>query len=153
MSWYFIVKAIHILSAMILFGTGIGIAFFMWCSRFSSSLGARQFAATWTVRADLIFTLPAVIAQPLSGYGLMVMAGFNFDLLWIQWSLILYLLAGLCWLPVLWIQVQLRDLVNNYPLDELPKEYNRYFNLWFVLGWPAFLALIGILYLMIAKPI
>jgi uncharacterized membrane protein len=67
---------------------------------------------------------------------------------------VLYLLGGCCWLPVVWLQVRMRDLAqlaatNGTPL---PDEYYRYYRWWFALGWPAFIGVLVIFYLMVAKP-
>ncbi len=154
MTSYFIIKTIHILSSAILFGTGIGIAFFMLQAWFIDNARVRYDFTRYTVLADYSFTLPAVIIQPLSGAWLIWKAGFNWTDSWLLYSYLLYGFAGACWLPVVWIQIQLRGLArqsweNNLPL---PACYHRLFKLWFWLGWPAFFSLVAIFYLMVAKP-
>lgn len=154
MDAYAIVKTLHILSATILFGTGLGIAFFMFASHCQANQPARLFAGRTTVLADFLFTLPAVILKPATGIWLIYTAGYSWNDLWIQASLILYAIAGLCWLPVVWIQIQLKNMLQQAAITqtELPTRYARLFKLWFILGWPAFISLIAIFYLMVAKP-
>jgi uncharacterized membrane protein len=150
---YLLIKALHILSATVLFGTGLGIAFFFWSSRRSDD-HARLFAARTTVRADFIFTLPAVILQPFTGAWLIVDGGIDPRAPWIVISIGLYILAGLCWLPVVWLQVRMKRMleesVAGRGFDE--RAYERLRKTWFLLGWPAFLSLIAVLWLMVSKP-
>jgi uncharacterized membrane protein len=155
MDWYLIIKTLHILSSTILFGGGITIAFFMFSSFFSHNLQEKYYAVRRTVLADMIFTTPAVIIQPISGFALMSMAGYEWNDFWLMMSYGLFILAGICWLPVVWIQVRMRNILaesiqNN---QELPLLYNRLFKVWFILGWPAFIGLVAIFYLMAAKPV
>jgi len=155
MEWYFAIKTLHIISATILFGAGIGIAFFMIRSWFTADIQNKLYAAKNTVLADTLLTLPAVIIQPVSGIALMEMAGFNWGDLWVKLTLVIYVLVGLCWLPVVWIQIQLRTLCQHATTTKtpLPKRYYTLFKLWFILGWPAFIGLIVVFYLMVAKPV
>ena len=150
---YLLIKALHILSATVLFGTGLGIAFFFWSSRRSDN-HARLFAARTTVRADFLFTLPAVILQPLTGAWLIADGGIDPRASWIEISLSLYVLAGLCWLPVVWLQVRMKRMleesVAGRGFDE--RAYARLRKTWFLLGWPAFLALVAVFWLMVSKP-
>lgn len=154
MSLYFVVKTLHILSAAVLFGTGMGIAFFMVRSHFTPNLEQKLYAARNTVLADGIFTLPAVILQPLTGFWLIWKAGFSLDSFWILASVALYGVAGVCWLPVVWIQLQLRNMLEHAIASgqPLPARYSRLFRCWFALGWPAFAAVVLIFYLMVTKP-
>lgn len=154
MDAYSTVKTLHILSSTILFGTGIGIAFFMWRSWFVNDLTEKRFAANTTVLADAIFTLPAVIIQPLTGAWLVMQSGYNWQDTWLMITLIIYAMAGLCWLPVVWIQIKIRRIVNTSLLmnSELPEEYHRLFKLWTLLGVPAFIGLVTVFFLMVTKP-
>ena len=106
------------------------------------------------VIADWIFTTPAIAFQPQSGYYLAHLAGFPFSSRWIAWSLILYLIATACWLPVVWLPLRMRDLAGVALAQgaALPQQYWRYFRVWFALGIPAFFALVAAFYLMIAEP-
>lgn len=154
LNWYLIIKTLHIISATILFGTGIGIAFFMFRSHFTSDLRQKFYAASNTVLADKLFTLPAGLFQLGSGIWLAWSAGFDFQQQWLSLSLFLFAFAGLCWLPALWIQWRLKQNLQ-YSLmhhTELPANHYRLFRIWFMLGWPAFIALTIVFYLMVAKP-
>lgn len=154
MDFYTIVKTIHILTSTILFGTGIGIAFFMLRSAFTKNIHEKFYAARNTVLADYLFTFPAVIVQPLSGIALIHMGGFNWTDYWLTATYIIYFVAGLCWIPVVWIQIQLRNMVALSASNgtELPDRYHKLFKIWFLLGWPAFIGLVVVFYLMVAKP-
>lgn len=154
MDSYTLVKTLHILSATILLGTGLGIAFFFWMGGRSGSDDAAYFAARATVIADLMFTATAVIAQPLTGAWLVMSAGFDPLDRWLVLTYALYLLAGSCWIPVVFIQLRIRDQLKQKlaggPFDA--EAHARLRRWWFALGWPAFLALILVFHLMVAKP-
>ncbi len=152
---YFLVKTIHIISSTILFGTGLGTAFFMLMSRFSDSLHEKFYAARTTVLADYLFTVPAVILQPLTGAWLVWKGGYDPMVPWLMWTYGLYIMAGLCWLPVVWIQIQMKRMIKT-AIDigtPLPDSYHRLFRIWFLLGWPAFAALVIVFFLMVMKPV
>lgn len=155
MDLYSAIKTLHIISSTIVFGTGIGIAFFMFRSWFTDSIQEKLYASRNTVFADCLFTLPAVIVQPLSGVTLIYMAGFDWSAYWLMATYVIYIIAGLCWLPVVWIQIQLKNMCIEASENgtELPDRYNKLFKIWFFLGWPAFLGLITVFYLMVAKPV
>ncbi len=155
MELYLLAKVLHIISSTLLFGTGLGIAFFMFRSAATQNLQEKYFAARTTVIADLYFTTPAVIIQPITGLWLVHKVGYPWDAPWLIATYMLYLLAGACWLPVVWIQIHLRNILKHC-LDnhvELPPKYTGLFKLWFWLGWPAFGSLVIIFYLMVAKPV
>lgn len=154
MNIYLLLKWLHILSATILFGTGIGIAFFKWITDRTHDTRAIRIVNERTVLADWLFTTPAVIIQPLSGIGLVRLGGFALDTNWIMISLLLYLAAGLCWLPVLKLQILMRDLARIADRQQipLPAQYWHYARIWFWLGVPAFCALLIIYWLMVTKP-
>lgn len=151
---YLLLKLIHIISSTILFGTGLGSAFYFWRSHRQTDLQARYFAVRNVVTADWAFTTPAVIIQPITGFALMQYMSLGFTAHWIMLTLLLYVFTGICWIPVVWLQIQMKKLLeqalsNN---SSLPIHYNRYYNYWFYLGWPAFSAVIVIFYLMVFKP-
>jgi uncharacterized membrane protein len=154
MSFLFL-KWLHVLGATVLFGTGAGIAFFL--VRAHRTRNAHQVAAVAgdVVRADLWFTTTAVVLQPLTGYLLMAQRGWSMDHAWIRWSLLLYVLVGCCWLPVVWLQWKMRNLARQAATagEVLPARYFRYYAWWFALGWPAFAGVLAIMWLMIAKPL
>jgi len=152
---YLTVKWLHILSATFMFGTGFGTAFYMFVTNRSGNLPAIAVITRWVARADWWFTTPAVIIQPLSGLWMIREAGFSMSANWIIWSIALYVLAGLCWLPVVWLQLKMRDmaqLVATQGGTELPPRYWRYERIWTLLGIPAFGALVVVYWLMVNKP-
>lgn len=153
---YLALKTVHIISSTLLFGTGLGTAFFMWMVNRSGSRPAMVVVTRHVMKADLFFTTPSVIVQPLSGWGLMAMSGFEMHfapLNWLGLSFLLYLLAGACWLPVLWLQWRMHVLAAQEPSQPLlPPVYWRYERAWSLLGVPAFVALVGVFWLMVAKP-
>lgn len=154
MSAYLFIKVVHIISPTILFGTGLGIAFFMFRSRHTEDLSEKFFALRTTVVADFLFTAPAAIIQPITGAWLIWDGGFPWADTWLLTTYFLYALAGLCWLPVVWIQIRLKRIVADCIVSgrPLPPEYQRLFRVWFLLGWPAFLGLIAVFFLMVLKP-
>jgi uncharacterized membrane protein len=154
MSLYAILKLVHILSSTLLFGTGLGTAFFMWFTWRSGNLAAIVTASQLTVRADWCFTTPAALLQPITGIALVRLMGFPWSSPWLQAAIALYVLIGACWLPVVYLQIRVRDLAasawtSNQPL---PADCARLMRWWFALGWPAFLAVMCIFWLMVAKP-
>ena len=154
MDLYSLIKTLHIVSATIVFGTGIGIANFMFFGHRGGQAQERAFAARMTVRADFLFTLPSVIVQPVSGAWLVWQAGFLWSDYWLVLSYGLYLLAGACWVPVVVIQVRMKAMLEAQSRGEQFDEatYNRLFAFWFALGWPAFGAILVIFWLMVTKP-
>jgi uncharacterized membrane protein len=154
MSLYLLVKLIHILSGAVLFGTGMGIAFFMvWANRTRSSSTVAEVARIVVV-ADFIFTATAVVIQPLSGLWLIHIQGYSLFEPWLAASYVLYALTGALWLPVVWIQMRLARLAEEAASlgMSLPEAYERLYRIWFVMGFPAFAAVIGIYALMVFKP-
>jgi uncharacterized membrane protein len=154
MNAYAALKFVHIVSATVLFGTGLGTAFFMWMSHRSGNVVAIAHAARLTVLADWLFTTPAVIVQPLSGIGLMWLVGYPVTTSWLLLSIALYVLAGACWLPVVALQLRVREISGAAARDgtALPDAYHLCMRWWFALGWPAFVGVLGAFWLMIAKP-
>jgi uncharacterized membrane protein len=154
MSAYFILKYLHIIGACMLLGTGAGIAFFMLLAHFDGRAIVVAGVARIVVIADFIFTATAVVAQPVTGYLLALVSGYSMWEGWIVLSLVLYVVTGLFWLPVVWIQMKLRDLsaVAAATGTPLPPRYHRLFWIWFAFGFPAFAAVLGIFWLMIARP-
>jgi uncharacterized membrane protein len=155
MNAYAVLKFVHVISATVLFGTGLGTAFHMWMTHRGGNIAAIASAARLTVLADWLFTVPAVVVQPLSGFALMYLAGFTLTQSWLLAAMILYAIAGACWLPVVALQLRVRRLsaaaVAN--ASALPAEYFRCMHLWFLLGWPAFAAVMVTFWLMVAKPV
>ncbi len=150
MDSYTLVKTLHIISATIVFGTGLGIAHAMWRAHRTGVLALRRFGAALTVRSDFTFTLPAVIIQPATGFWLVWQGGFAWNDAWLVGTYALYLLAALCWVPVVFIQIAMhRELARDVPDDA---RLGRLYRWWFALGWPAFGGLVVVFWLMVAKP-
>ena len=155
MDYYLLLRLAHILGATILFGTGLGTAFFMWRTDRAGDVAAIAVTARHVVLADWLFTAPAVIAQPVTGYLLLREAGYQLTEGWILLSLALYAVTGACWLPVVWLQTRMRDLAAEAHQANagLPPLYHRYMRIWFTLGWPAFASVLAIFVLMAARPV
>lgn len=154
MDAFLLIKWLHILSAMLLFGTGLGTAFHMWMAHRGGEPMVIAAAARSTVRADWLFTLPSGIVQPVSGLALVIMGGYAFDETWLVATWTLYLIAGSCWLVVVWLQIRAADLAAHAATTgaPLPPGYYRAMRWWYRLGWPAFLALIVVVWMMVNKP-
>lgn len=158
MSAYLAWKLLHLLSAAVLFGTGLGIAFFAWFGyRRALALGQIDGLRTvlrLTVIADACFTAPAVVVQLLSGVALMHLAHWPLLGPWGASTLGLFILVGLLWLPVVILQIQMsREAARAPSIAALSPGFHRRFQYWFVLGVPAFLLVVGIFYLMVVKPL
>lgn len=151
---YVAVKWLHIVSSTYLFGTGIGSAFYLLLSSLSRDVRVVAAISRYVVWADWTFTATTVVLQPLTGFWLAHLAGFPLTSTWLLWSMVLYAVAVACWLPVVHIQIRMRDLAAAALLNagELPPAYWRYLRAWIVLGIPAFFAFVTIFYLMVAKP-
>ncbi|WP_170326934.1 DUF2269 family protein [Ruegeria arenilitoris] len=149
-----ILRWLHIIGACVLLGTGAGIAFFMLIAHRSGDARFIAQTAGVVVLADLLFTTTAVIAQPITGGLLAWRLGWSLTEGWVLASLALYAVAGVFWLPVVWIQVRMRGLAQAAADSAvpLPQNYHRLFRIWFVCGFPAFAAVLTILWLMIARP-
>lgn len=154
MTSYEIVKLLHILSATVLFGTGLGTAFVVWNANRGGDVAAIAFATRHAVLADWLFTTPAVLFQPLSGLWLVHEAGYGFTEPWLLWVYGLYALVGACWLPVVAIQFRMRRMAARAAAEStaLPEAYHRCMRAWLLLGWPAFMSLMAIFWLMVARP-
>ena len=151
---YLVLKWLHIMGAAVIFGTGLGTAFHFWFTQRREDTAAIAAAARSTVVADYLFTLPAVILQPLTGLALAYLAGYSLESTWIVAAFALYLVAGACWIPVVFIQVRLRDLAEASVREASPldPEFGRLVRRWTLLGWPAFIAMAVTIWLMIARP-
>jgi len=150
---YSFLKLIHIISSTILFGTGIGTAFYMVMANRSHDIQVLKGTTTSVVFADWIFTTPAVIIQPLTGYLLMNELNYSFTSTWFYLVLGFYVLIGLCWIPVVFIQIKFRYYAHNAKTwDSLDKTYNKLYKTWLILGVPAFMSVLILFYLMVFKP-
>jgi uncharacterized membrane protein len=152
---YLVLKFLHVIGATVILGTGSGIAFFMLMAHLSGDAAFIARTAGVVVRADFIFTATAVLLQPLTGYLLARENGLPLAADWLGLSLALYALAGAFWLPVVWIQIRMRDLAIAAAAQgtTLPQAYHRLFRVWFAFGIPGFGSVIAIIWLMIAKPV
>jgi len=154
MTAYLLLKTLHVTSAAVLFGTGLGIAFFKWVTDRSDNPAAIRVVSERVVLADWLFTLPAIIVQAVSGLALAQLLRYPLWHGWLAWSIALFCLAGLCWLPVLWLQLRMRELARSAErAAQIPgAEYRRYARVWFWLGVPAFTAVALVFWLMVSKP-
>jgi uncharacterized membrane protein len=154
MNEYLVVKWLHILSSTLIFGTGIGSAFYLLVSVLQRDARVVAGVARIVVIADWLFTATTVIAQPLTGLYMVHLAGMPLGTRWLAWSMALYAVAVACWLPVVWLQMRMRDLATesvqrNEPLSPA---FTRCFRIWVALGVPAFFAFVAVFWLMTAKP-
>lgn len=155
MNAYLTIKTLHILSSVLLVGTGFGTAFYLFFANRTGSVPVIAAVSKLVVRADLWFTTPAVVVQPLSGLWLAHAAGWHWSTPWISLSIGLYLLAGACWLPVVWLQLEMARMAARAQADgaaALPPRYWRFARRWEWLGYPAFVVMVVVYYLMVAKP-
>jgi uncharacterized membrane protein len=151
---YLIVKFLHVVGAMVLFGTGVGIAFFMLMAHLSRDARLVAKIAGIVVLADFLFTATAIVAQPVTGYLLIRETGGSISEGWIIASLALYVIAGVFWLPVVWMQMRMHRLAEQAASAGagLPAAYHRLFRWWFAFGFPGFGSVLAIIWLMVAKP-
>ena len=154
MNIYLVIKWLHIVSSVLLVGTGLGSAFYMFFANRSGSVAAQAVVSRLVVRADWLFTTPTAIVQPLTGLALAHMAGWPLSTPWLALSIALFVFAGACWVPVVWLQIRMAAMAahahrDTVPLPPLHARYQRY---WEVLGYPAFVAMVVVFYLMVNKP-
>ena len=151
---YQIVKWLHILSSTLLFGTGLGSAYYMFFTSLTRQPAATAIVVRQVVWADWIFTTTTIVFQPLSGLYLVHLLQLPLTTPWIVWTFVLYALAGACWLPVVWLQIRMRRMAEAAVAagTALPPLYFRYLRIWTALGVPAFVALVVVFWLMVAKP-
>ena len=152
---YLAVKWLHILSSTVLFGTGIGSAYYMFFASRTRDPRTIAFVVRRVVIADWLFTTTTIVFQPASGFYLAWLAGIPLSARWIAWSLALYLLAGACWLPVVWLQMRMHRMAAQAAAagTPLPARYTVMHRWWTALGVPAFIALVIVFWLMVAKPV
>jgi len=154
MDWVSVLRWLHVIGATVLLGTGAGIAFFMVRAQRTGRAELIAHVADTVVVADFLFTATAVVAQPVTGALLARSLGWSLAEGWIALSLALYVLTGLFWLPVVRIQIRLRDLALTASAsgEPLPQEARRLFRIWIACGFPAFGAVLAILWLMLTRP-
>jgi uncharacterized membrane protein len=152
MTPYEIAKLIHILGTVLLFGTGMGTAFFLLMAYRSRDLDAIRVTARHVIIADWLFTMPAVVVQPITGIVLMLLLGYRFDTAWFAAVVVLFVLTGACWIPVVFIQYRLRDLaISATSFEALPQEFHHLMRRWIALGVPAFSSVLLIVVLMVTR--
>jgi uncharacterized membrane protein len=151
---YLALKYLHVIGATVLLGTGVGIAFFMLLAHRTDDPSIVAAVGRMVVTADFLFTATAVVAQPLTGVALAVLVGYSLWEGWLALSIVLYVVTGAFWLPVVWIQLRMRDLAAAAAASgqPLPAAYYGWFRTWFACGIPAFTAVLAIFWLMIARP-
>ncbi len=150
---YLLIKWLHVVSSTVLFGTGIGSAFYLLAASVQRDARVVAAVARYVVIADWLFTATTVIVQPLSGGLMMHLAALPLRTPWLLWSIVLYAVAVACWLPVVWLQMRMRDLAQQSAAQytALPTGYWRAFRWWVALGVPAFFAFLAVFYLMVVK--
>lgn len=152
MEYYFFLKYVHIITATFLFGTGIGTAFFMLLAYLSDDIATLKRTTRHVVIADWVFTAPSVVLQPITGVLLMWILHYPFNTMWFAMVMGLYVLIGCCWLPVVYIQYQLKTQVAALPDNgTLPPSYHRLMRWWIGLGIPAFISVMALYWLMVSK--
>lgn len=154
MALMFALKTLHVIGATVLLGTGAGIAFFMVMADRTRDARLIAHTAGVVVIADVLFTASAVVFQPITGVVLALVEGERLQQGWLLLSLALYVVAGAFWLPVVWMQLRMRDLARAAAAagEPLPPLYHRLYRLWFAFGFPAFGAVVAIIWLMVVKP-
>ena len=153
MNTYLLLKLAHIVSAAVLFGTGVGIAYFMLTAHLSRNIEALRVVTRNVILADWIFTATAVVIQPLTGGALMLHAGWSPASDWFKWVVALYVATGACWLPVVALQYRMARcarMASSYAA--LGADYHRAFRLWALLGVPAFIMVLALYALMVFRP-
>lgn len=150
---YLVLKWIHVLSSTILFGAGVGSAFHLFAATLRRQVDGIAMATRNVVLADWLLTTTTAVLQPVSGLALVHMLGLPYSTPWVAWSLALYVVAIACWLPVVVIQIRMRDLVAHAQRAgaPVPAAYDRLFHWWTGLGCVAFLVFLLIFWLMVAK--
>lgn len=154
MSLYLSLKWLHILSSVVLVGTGFGSAYYLFFANRTRNVTAQAVVSTLVVRADWWFTTPTVIIQPVTGFAMAYLTGLPLSTPWLAVSIALFVFAGACWLPVVWLQIRMAVMAQEAARagTQVPKAYWRYARWWECLGYPAFVAMLTVFYLMVAKP-
>jgi uncharacterized membrane protein len=152
--YFFVLQYLHVIGATVLLGTGAGIAFFMVRAHLSRDVFVIAGVARIVVTADFVFTATAVVVQPVTGYLLARFLGYPLFDGWVALSLVLYGITGAFWIPVVFVQIRMRNLAEAAVRmgTVLPPAYHRLFWAWFACGFPAFAAVLAILWLMTSRP-
>ena len=149
-----LLRLVHVVGATVLFGTGAGIAFFMVMAHRTRDPATIAHVAGTVVVADFLFTATSGLVQPITGAWLAWQVGWSLTEGWIVLSLVLYAVAGAFWLPVIFIQMRMRDLAQaaSNGNSALPESYFRLYRVWFAFGFPAFFSVLAIFWLMLTRP-
>lgn len=152
---YLTLKWIHVLSSTILFGTGIGSAYYFLRAHLSRDARIAEAVSRYVIAADWIFTATTVVLQPLTGLMLARMAGTPLSLPWLHRSLVLYGVAVACWIPVVFIQIRMHAQVREAAAkgERAPAWGSRWLAAWIVLGTGAFFAFLAVFHLMVSKTV
>lgn len=155
MTLFFLLKIWHVIGAAVLFGTGMGSALYMFIANRSGNLEVIYQASAKVVIADWLFTGTSGVLQPITGFWMVYLKGYDPWSLWVIGSVSGYIIAGLFWLPVVYFQIRLRNLAKSAIEKGQPlcAQYHKLYRLWFAFGWPAFIALVIVFYLMANKPL
>lgn len=151
---YLWLKFVHVVSSTILFGTGIGTACNLFLAERTKDVGIISVTTRYVVVADWVFTASSGFVQAVTGLWMVFLVGYPLRFFWIWGSIVGYLIAAFCWFPVVYLQIRMRDLAKEACQAHKPlsPQFYRYYRIWFWLGWPAFISLIGVFYLMTNKP-
>ena len=154
METFSLLELLHILGAMVLFGSGLGIAFFMVAASRSGNVALIAGTARIVVIADIALMATAFVLQPITGLGMAHIAHIHLWQSWIAISLGLYAVIGLLWLPGFWLRLQMREMAATALAagTPLPERYRQFMRLWYWCGAPGFVAIITILYFMVTQP-
>ena len=154
MALYLLVKWLHIVSSTVLFGFGAGTAWYFWSAHLTGDAALIARVGRMVVRADWIFTGTSGVVQPVTGLLLTKLVGYPLFAPWLVVAYGLYALAFACWAPVVWLQIRATRLAEAALAsgEPLSADYRRAMRLWFALGWPAFIGLMGVFWLMVARP-
>lgn len=152
---YLVLKWVHVLSSTILFGAGIGSAFHLFAASLRRRLGGIVATTRNVVVADWMLTTPTAILQPVTGILLVEKMGVPYSTPWVAWSLGLYAVAIACWIPVVAIQIRMRNIAvaAEHAGEPVPAAYDRLFHLWTILGLAAFFPFLLIFWLMVTKTV
>lgn len=151
---YLVVKYLHVLSSTVLFGTGVGSAFYLLATTLTRDVRSIATVARLVVWADWLFTGTTAVLQPLTGLWMARRLQLPPSTPWLEASIVAYAAAMGCWLPVVWLQMRLRDLAAEAVRSgtPLPRRYWVLFAWWVALGVPALVLFLAVFWLMIAKP-
>lgn len=150
---YQILKSIHVIGATMFFGAGMASAFYKFRADQSGKIEDIVFAQKNIVLADWLFTVPSGVIMPVTGIWMALLFNYSLTSGWVFWGILLYVIAGLCWLPAAWLQIRMRDVAITALNEQsaLPPEYHRWARIWLILGFPAFLASVWAIYIMVTK--